>query len=426
MTSPAKRTTSLSDDETEWKYGAQGLQGTMATADAVRERPLEEMRVANGNSDHVSSSEGPCSSLLWEEGGRAPVVMRRGTATVARDTVYFNSNDTQEVYGYRDVAKTTTRGGVREVRGQWFKVMQYPIKFFSLTVVCDMVTGVGGISEGVITTTCSNKLLSLDQEGKWAELLLPMPTPRGFTGVVATEMHLVVAGGGSMESKTAAVEVLDIEACQWSSAHSLPQPLTSVSMAIVGGGVYLGGFFCQKRGTFVASHSVLTCSLDSLLPRRPGGVVSDKEGVVSNGAGVGGAKCEGVSSVWVSNGGVGAASMKVGGATYRKAGMVSRGGEVWRNVTNLPTACSTLVALGNRLFAVGGVLLSGPYSSKVYGFDARKNSWSVMGGLGVQRSLPLAAVVPGNRLVVVGGLIPDYSWGGTKRSDTVEIFTAVF
>ena len=400
-------------EDREWVDGARGLQATNDSSPSQGHRPPREMRtrVANGNdTDHTTTHDSTCTSLLWEGAGKAPLVMRRGTATVAGDTIFVNSTDSQEVYAYRDVATATSswRGELKEGRGQWLKVADYPVRYFSLAVVGSKVTGIGGISDGLLKKRCSSQLLSLE-EGRWARVFPPMPTPRGFTGVVATETHLVVAGGGSRDLKLPTVEILDVASRQWTAAPPLPQPFTSVSMAMLGGRVYLAGFFSQLRtnlGTsLLASHSVISCTLTSLLsPRQPSG------GVAVNVGGVG-------SESEASEGEAGVASTaEVGGASI----------DTWKNLMDLPTACSTLVALGNRVVAVGGVLLSGPYSSEVYGFNPDSNSWSVIGRLGVQRSLPLAAVVPGNRLVVVGGLKPNYSWGGTCRSDGVEIFTAIF
>ena len=429
------------EDNSEFFNGVQGLQETMATAGEQSQRPQKELRTkfSNGDATRTASSDTVCSSLLWENGGRSPDAMRRGSAAVVGDTVYFNSNNSHEVYGYRDIATVTTGPrGQQERRGKWFRVVDYPVKHFTLAVVGQRVTGVGGVSEGLITDTCSARLLCLGGEGKtgrWVEELPPMPTPRGFVGVVAMETHLVVAGGGSMEVKVQVVEVFDIATRQWSSAHQLPRPLTSISMVILQGEVYLGGFFCQRVGhSVMASQSVLACPLHSLLPRKSVGVACDDDDDNK----LGGASSEdslgGVASgeaakpysgkVSLSDGGVGSESMK--GFSFSRHGERSVASVGWRNVRELPVACSTLVAIGNRLLAVGGVLLSGPYSSQVYGFDSRSNTWSVMGRLGVQRSLPLVAVVPGNRLVVVGGLMPNYSWGGTDRCDHVELFTAVY
>jgi hypothetical protein len=480
------------ENDKEWIYGARGLQQGSTTDDGSNgssetptrvQRPPREMSargdsVANGNNDGTLATSqvmslSPCNSLLWEGAGKAPAVFRRGTATVWGDTVYLNSCDTREVFGYRDVTTTTTSwwGEEKEVRGEWLRFPDYPVKFFSLAVVGSKVTGVGGVRDGLLRTTCSNQLLCLEKERdgwKWVRGFPSMPTPRGFTGVIATARHLVVAGGGSMEKKLTTVEVLDVEMSQWTTATPLPQPLTSVSMVVQEGQVYLGGFFTQRKDEYgsslLASQSVLTCSLVDLLSlpwvQRPGGGAK-RGGVVSNSGGsgtdggsmasVGGAYSkqdlnEGVGGASCKQGGValngerkvdgalseqggGVPNGKVGGASDDVSVSVNRslcggGGPLWRNLKELPTACSTLVSLGNRLVAVGGVLLSGPYSSEVYGYNPRDDSWSVIGRLGIQRSLPLAVVVSGNRLVVVGGLKPDYTWGGTNRSEGVEFLTA--
>ena len=468
---------SLSGDEEdrEWIYGARGLATVTeagSEASPIRaHRPSKEMSACGASSttnDSASTTTAtsqvinlsPCNSLLWEGSGKAPAAMRRGTATVSGDTVYLNSCDSHAVYGYRDITTSTMswRGEEREVRGQWFRLPDYPVKFFSLVVVGSKVTGVGGIRDGFLRTTCSNVLLCLErgQEGwKWVRGFPAMPTPRGFVGVIATATHLIVAGGGSMEKKLTAVEVLDIELSQWTTTIPLPQPLTSLSMVLLEGTVYFGGFFTQRdecESSLLASQSVLACSLDGLLlaPTPCGAAASDKQkGVVSNNGGCSSVSDTGMASVGGAyskqalnegvgggasssckqggvalNGESGASCKPSSGASSEVAVPVNQSLCGWRNIKELPTACSTLVTLGNRLVAVGGVLLSGPYSSEVYVYDPRDDSWSVIGRLGVQRSLPIATVIGGNRLIVVGGLMPDYMWGGTNRSEGVEYLSA--
>ena len=455
-------------------------------------------------------------ALTCREGRQSPEIMRRGTAAVQGDMAFFNSCDSCEIYAYRIATGTgattaTSPSNGEGEKGAWFKLPAYPYKFFSLAVIGGVVTGVGGVIENFIRTTCTADLLSLIVEGgggegggergrggrsqKWSKFFPPMPTPRGFTGVVTTETVLVVAGGGDRESKVNLVEIMDVATKQWSTACPLPRPLTSITGGVCNGRLYLGGYFYNhKRAlseSYLPSQAILYCDLATLTAtkyrvirnvtsNRQRGVVSNTQrgvatdggvGVASPGVGVASDKGdvasnedvgvstdiqEGVSSV----GGVGGANIEeVGGASNKQEGVVSgevgmasatregvashkqkgvvsnevgvpsaiQGGvasrNLWSYAATLPISCSTLIALNDSLVAVGGKTFD-LYSDAVYRYDSNSDSWNVIGRLRNRRSLCLAAIVPGNRLVVVGGLIPDWL-SGTFRTNYVDILSVL-
>ena len=100
-------------------------------------------------------------------------------------------------------------------------------------------------------TWCTNTLLSL----KWA-----------LTVTVSTGKALVVAGGYGEEYATlATVEVMDTDTLQWSTASSLPHPLSDATATVCGDRVYLGGGW-DEHG--YSTKSVFTCSLSALLHHR--------------------------------------------------------------------------------------------------------------------------------------------------------------
>ena len=348
-------------------------------------RPLDSVR---GNDDDTSrqsaSKDGRTSyeipqsdvlSLKCRNGARAPEKMRRGVATVHGNTAYFNSSSSREVYAYR----ITPQGD------QWLQTPDYPNRFFSLAVVGGMVTGVGGMTVGLFSSNRTNTLLSLTGEGErkqWSEVFPPMPTPRAFTAAIATEYLLIVAGGGDKELKLDTVEVLEVNTQQWISATPLPQPLTSITGAIYGDQIFLGGFF-QNHGTsfsysFPPSQSLLSCPLSSLTSSP---------------------------------------------ATQRRKLQPSEssGTGSWKTVCQLPVMCSTLVAFNDSLIAIGGEL-NDQYTTNVYRYGSQTNSWVVIGQMKNKRSMCLAAVLPDNQMVVVGGLKVDW-FNGLTRIDSVEVLT---
>ena len=379
---------------------------TTSTDDHHRFPQVElEVRMTNGHIIHqngsregspllasVVLSEPDGGSLSCRRGKNAPDKMRRGAAAVCGSTAYFNSSNSHQVYSFR----------ITENGEKWSRLPRYPHRFFSLAVVGGLVTGIGGMSSKRFRnlSMCVDTLLSLTGEGEglqWSEVYPPMPTARGFTAAVATPSVLVVAGGGNKEVKVNIVEVMDITTRQWSTACSLPQPLTSLTGVIHGDQLFLGGFFYDYGSTFFGHFSpsqlVLTCPLSSLtMSPSPNqvGVASDvQRGVVSD-----------------VQGGV------VSQSPRRYSG-------VWKTVSKLPVTCTTLAVLGDSLVAVGGEI-GDMYKADMYSYDPRADSWAVIGRLKHERSLCLAAVVPGNQLVVVGGLYCDWL-SGLTRTDSVEI-----
>ena len=351
-----------------------------ATSREFQQIELEE-RVGNGHlldAAHTpwavaaSPARAVTSPLRRRQGKRAPEKMRRGAATVCGDTAYFNSCGSHKVYVYR----TAPEGD------RWFRTPAYPHKFFSLAVVNGQVTGVGGMNDGLFSSKLTGALLSLTGDGirkKWCEIYTPMPTPRAFSSAIATDNLLVVAGGGSKEVKVDAVEVMNIITQQWTTASPLPRPLTSISGAVYGDRIFLGGFFCATSPyTFSPSQSVLTCSLSSL-----------------------------------------AASPVL--QARQQNDVAASQTSPWKALHKLPVICSTLTTFNGNLVAVGGEIF-GKYSAKVYRYDPHTDSWLASGEVENERSLCLAAVVPGNQLVVVGGLNTDW-WDDLRRIDSVEILT---
>lgn len=144
---------------------------------------------------------------------------------------------------------------------KWSTLPECQRQFFTLTVIADLVTIVGGLHYGSYTNT----LLSLMKEGRkrWVEHFPPMPTKRKFTAVLSTGKITVVSGGlGEGDTVLATVEVMDADTLHWSTVSNLPQPLSDASATVCGGKVYIAGGK-DKQGH--PTKSVFTCSLSALL-----------------------------------------------------------------------------------------------------------------------------------------------------------------
>ena len=247
----------------------------------------------------------------------------------------------------------------------WSSLPQCPHSHSSLAVVNGLPTAIGGIC-----TDVTNQLLSLTGERKWVEHFPPMPTKRCVTAAVCGGTSLVVAGGLEKNfTYLDTVEVMDTETLQWSTASRLPFPLSYASATICQDRIYLLGYDTSKE-----PRSVLFCSMADL-----------RQSCRSPGVGA-----------WLKS-------------------LILK--TIWKRVADLPVNFSTCTTLCGQLLAIGGEYKD-DYTTAIHQYNAATNSWEVISHMPTERHETLVAVLPGNKLMVVGG----YSSGYT-RSDVVEIAT---
>ena len=292
--------------------------------------------------------------FTWRTCEGAPCKMKRGSATVCGSMAYFGPAGSHQVFSYNSDTE------------EWSTLPECPRTDFTLTVVNDLVTAMGGSKFFV-----SNTLFSLMEDGgrrKWVEHFPRMPTKRTLAAVVCSGKALVVAGGqGEWRTNLTTVEVMNTDTLKWSSASSLPHGLFDASATVCGDRVYLVGG-CGQDGH--SAKTVLTCSLDTLLQ-----MVRTKNQLV------------------------------------------------WFTLANTPMIRSTCVTLNGKLLAVGGAVcqyphFSGPrltYSNSIYLYNPVTNFWEIASHFTTARHSCLVAVLPGNKLMVVGG------WNSTAFLDKVEM-----
>ena len=229
----------------------------------------------------------------------------------------------------------------------------------SLAVIGGILTTVGGYRDPEFT----NSLLSLPGSGgrgQWSQIFPTMPTLRSRTVSVTTQQTLIVAGGVAQEGNLDIVEVMTIPTRQWTTASHLPHPFGRISGTICGDQLYLAGGWDALDEP---SKSVLTCSVTDLLSP---------------------------------------SSLSTG---------------VWHHARDLPVIQSTLTTLGGHLLAIGGEDDSGRDTVDVHCYDTHTDSWQVVSKMKNKRRLCLAAVLPEDYLLVVGGHC------GFGSTDSVEIGT---
>ena len=267
--------------------------------------------------------------------------MARGAAVSHGNVVYFNSDFSTAVYCYESQ------------RQLWRQLPDCPSWDSALVMADNKLTTIGGDQHGP-----TNSLASLTGEGKdskWVELFPRMPTARGFLAAVCRGRNVIAAGGiGDGGRSVTTVEILDTELRQWSSAASLPHPMTWASITVCEDLLYLLGGLDQNGKTL----SVLTSSITDLLHQQQ---ETANQPTVNQTA-------------------------------------------VWRRAADAPYYCSTAVSVGGQLLAIGGEDEHNKNTSAVVAYDATSDSWRDMGHMATPRSCPLVAVLPNNQLIVAGGI----------------------
>ena len=269
-------------------------------------------------------------TLSWKRCHAAPCKMCRGSSTVCGSMAYFSSFASGQVHSYNSDTD------------KWSTLPECPRTDFTLTVINGLVTAVGG-SQYLDYT---NALLSLMEENgvrKWVEHFPHMATKRALAAVLCNGKALVVAGGeGEDFTVLSTVEVMNTDTLQWSTASSLPRPLSAAVATVCRDSIYLVAGRHQRR----TAESVLTCSLSDL-------------------------------------------------QSYSSY-------QIWRPIADLPVEHSTLITLNGQLLAVGGQ----DYQNKtnnIYSYNRETNSWEVISHMTTPRYQCLVAVLPHNELMVVGG-----------------------
>ena len=186
--------------------------------------------------------------LSWTQTSKEPpMIMIRGSATVCGNMAYFRPGFSRCVLSCNSSSEKMST------------LPACPKEYFTLTVVNDLVTAVGGwlFPAWLGPRKSTNTLLSLVEEDgmkKWVEHFPDMPTKRDLAAVVCNGKVLVVAGGVQENGrKLTTVEVMDIETLKWSTASSLPHALYAASATVCGDRIYLVGGVANTVGQHQSS-----------------------------------------------------------------------------------------------------------------------------------------------------------------------------
>ena len=171
---------------------------------------------------------------------------------------------------------------------------------------------------------------------------------------------MIIAGGVENDYALNTVEVMNINAKQWTTAFPLPQKLWQLSGVAIGETLYLSGGYAENT----PSKSVFASPLSSF----------------SSGCGTLGSRLR-----W----------------SFSRQQTQSP----WKEICSLPVTLSTLASVGGCLLAVGGKDDSDVSTSNVYQYDSLSDTWSVAYQMACKRSWCLAVTLPTHCVVIVGGLM---------------------
>jgi serine/threonine protein kinase len=304
--------------------------------------------------------------LTWREGEKCPYGLERYD-----DAVCMTSYNSASLAVYCVILKSDSPSQKQNLctyhapTSKWSLILDHPLwGGFAIAVIDGHLTTVGGyirIRRLLVENTNTAKLFSLSGEGsnkKWIEKFPPMPTKRYGVSTLCTGKSLIVAGGKFASAVLTTIEVLNTETQQWHTALNLPQPSNQSSLILCDDLVYLlGGYGYHDE--LVTSVAVYSCSLNSLLLSK---------------------------------------SRSIGG---RFVSALTR--SPWKRVANLPVKASTTVILDGRLLAIGGLDAANKPITAVHTYQPTTNSWKIISHMTTPRSECLAAVLPDNQLMVVGG-----------------------
>ena len=317
-------------------------------------------------------------ALLWRGMASIPSGMVRPhvVSDAKRTTVYVGGGNTGKI----DVNRTVFKFDLAS--DSWSRLPITPYHTFSLALVGDLVTVVGGVS--VLTSLMSDALVTFEESiGKWSHNRYPaMPSKRSCTSATTIAGYLVVVGGiGDKNSYLKTVEVLDTSANQWFTACEFPKPINFMSIASSSSRVFMTGGLTNTG----AVGSIYSCTLEALLRS-----CTDK------------------------------------GTTQNE--------QVWQELIATPCFRSGCIVVNEKLVVFGGVAnkqegldTSDGISSSVYVLDSipdspkDKDAWRLLGKMAGQRSSMSLCMTGPTSLLMVGGYVDTRNWINSLTTDVAEV-----
>jgi serine/threonine protein kinase len=318
--------------------------------------------------DMTSKSEEPNKTrsgikLTWKKGEKARCIMRyKSCCGAAMDGSALYVRALHLMYRYS--VSTSS----------WSKLPSSPTDGCPSVIVNNLLTLVGGKikTSTYLQDDVTNQLFSLTGEGsgrRWTEKFPPMPTKRwGSTALVTGTALIVVGGLTDKHSELKTVEVMSTTTQQWSIAADLPHPLAYGRAVLCGNRVYILGRSLSP---------MYTCSVNVFV-QHPSLLASLK-------------------------------NIFIGG---------------WKEVAAPPVKWTAGVSIRGRLLAIGGNnSQTDQPTSAIHMYNPATDSWTVISHMETRRYDCIAAVLPNNQLMVVGGCTDEQDHTRDKTIDSVELAT---
>ena len=325
------------------------------------ERIVQDTLSSSRQIEHTGIVCQPEMRINWIRGSAVPcAVYRWCDAVVGNGVVYFRQAGLTNLhinYCYSTISR------------RWNRLPNCPLGHPTLTIIDGQLTAIGDKSP------ISNQLYTFHErrhDKQWTTKYPPMPTKRYLTTALCTEAALIVAGGIGEPGNhlLTTVEVMHRENQQWSTAASLPLPLTRCSVSLIGEYVYLLGGLTVNRSS-LRLHS---CSLRHLLE-----------------------SCH----------------MQI--ASYRSRA------SVWNRLADLPVYDSTCVSLHESLLAIGGRNEGYEPTDAIHLYKPATNTWEIISHMSFPRYQCFAAVLANQQVMVVGGAVRKYPFMCTNEVEFATV-----
>ena len=158
--------------------------------------------------------------ISWKRCADSPVANAIPPTVKIGNNVYVG-------YGLRKREDKTTIFKYSPTHDTWSRLPACPTFQHGLATLDDELIVIGGHAVDKLASVPTNKMYTL-RDGKWQQVLPPMPTPRRSLSTTSYENKLIIAAGGSitLDSKgettyTDRVEIYKKDDC-WYSTTPLP------------------------------------------------------------------------------------------------------------------------------------------------------------------------------------------------------------
>ena len=275
-------------------------------------------------------------------------------ATIHNNRVYIRAKHRDESAG--KLVRPTLVYSTNELKWRSYPEQQGGA---AIAVVNNHITFIGG--RNVSTRRVTMELSTwYEEEGRWKQVLPPMPTRRASPAVISHDNLLLVTGGVATGFSTVlnATDVLDLTTMKWTSPKglNLPVALWGHHLALCGEYLYLVG----------------------------GVAVEPKQTLDNNSTQAWRAKWSDVKQT-----------------AAPEHSQPQRG--VWTRIADPPTLRPAAVSCGGTLYTVGGRARNGIPISSVYTYIAPRNQWVFVGDMSVGRVEHCAVPLSSNTIFVAGG-----------------------